>query len=188
MTSANTAGELQNQAARDLEHIKEMVSACMQCGTCTASCPNSPSMDLAPRQLWRLAVMGLTEDIFASRTFMLCSNCYTCTLRCPRGLTITEAMAALKRIYAATEASSGKGHKTQFYRTFLDNVRRYGRVQETGMMMRYFLDMKDPLLPVRYTPLGLRLMRKGKISMPSSKQKGRLAGLFDKVQAMEERS
>ncbi len=179
--------ESSQQTARDMRKITDMVSACMQCGTCTASCPNAPSMDMAPRQLWRLAVLGLYEDIFASRTFMLCSNCYACTLRCPRGLSLTETMAALKRLYAAREAAHG-GHKTQFYRTFLDNVRRYGRVQETAMMMRYFLQMKDPLLPFRYTPLGLKLLRKGKVGPPSSKHKGRLEGLFQKVAAMEGRS
>ncbi|MDK2955030.1 MAG: heterodisulfide reductase subunit [Desulfovibrionales bacterium] len=176
----------QDEASRNLKAIREMVAACMQCGTCTASCPNYPSMDLAPRRLWRLAVMGLTEDIFASRTFLLCSNCYACTLRCPRGLPLTEAMAALKRMAAARETKWG-GRKTQFYRTFLDNVRRWGRVQETDMMMRYFLDMKDPLLPLRYTPLGFRLLRKGKIGPPHSAQSGRLAGLFEKVKEMEAR-
>ena len=95
------AKEANNDAlapANVLAPIQEMVRACIQCGTCTASCPNEFAMDHTPRKLWRLVLMGLTEQIFQSKTFVLCSNCYCCTLRCPRGLPLTEAMEALKGI------------------------------------------------------------------------------------------
>jgi len=32
-----------------LATIRNMVSACIQCGTCTGSCPNAFAMDLTPR-------------------------------------------------------------------------------------------------------------------------------------------
>jgi len=31
-----------------LNRVKEMVQACIQCGTCTASCPNAFAMDHPP--------------------------------------------------------------------------------------------------------------------------------------------
>ena len=68
---------------KQLADVREMVQACIQCGTCTASCPNEFAMDLTPRRLWRMVLMDRTEAIFSSKTFILCSNCYTCTLRCP---------------------------------------------------------------------------------------------------------
>ena len=40
------------------EEIRELMAACMQCGTCSASCPNASAMDLSPRRLWRLAQLG----------------------------------------------------------------------------------------------------------------------------------
>ena len=83
-----------------LEQVQDMVKSCIQCGTCSGSCPNAFAMDLTPRQLWRKVLLGQTDEIFKSRTFSLCSDCYYCTLRCPRGLTLTEAMNALKQIAA----------------------------------------------------------------------------------------
>ncbi|HKK32011.1 MAG TPA: 4Fe-4S dicluster domain-containing protein, partial [Desulfomicrobiaceae bacterium] len=57
----------------DLHRIQEMVSACMQCGTCSASCPNVAAMDITPRKMWRMVLMGMTEELFKSRSFWLCS-------------------------------------------------------------------------------------------------------------------
>ena len=86
------------QSAYVLAPVQEMVRACIQCGTCSGSCPNEFAMDYTPRQLWRMVLMDQTEKIFQSKTFVLCSACYYCTLRCPRGLPLTEAMEALKQI------------------------------------------------------------------------------------------
>jgi len=69
-----------------LTPVQDMLKACIQCGTCSASCPNAFAMDLTPRHLWRMVLLGQTDAIFSSQTFSLCSACYYCTLRCPRGL------------------------------------------------------------------------------------------------------
>jgi heterodisulfide reductase subunit C len=172
-----------------LRAIWEKVSACMQCGTCTGSCPNADAMDVTPRQLWRLVLLGLKEDLFKSRTFWLCSSCYYCTLRCPRGLPLTETIGALKRL-AVAEGILIDRKSPLFYRTFLETVRRYGRVREMEMMTRYFVSLKNPITPLGFTPLGIRLMVKGKISpqMPSFFGKGKLDGIYKKVQEVEARS
>ena len=75
--------------------LQKQMQACIQCGTCSGSCPNAFAMDLTPRQLWYNLIMGDRTTIFQSITFSLCSSCYYCTLRCPRGLPLTETMAAL---------------------------------------------------------------------------------------------
>jgi len=167
-----------------LDAIQGMVRACMQCGTCTASCPNSFAMDLAPRQMWRLLLFGLKQEVLESRTFWLCSACYSCTLRCPRGLPLTAAMAALKRL-AAAEGDSANRKKAVFYQEFMHNVEQNGRIQEMGFMCHYFLAMRNPLLPLEYTPLGLKLLGKGKLHLGGSAQRGRLGPLFAKVRSME---
>lgn len=169
-----------------LNDVKKMVAACMQCGTCTASCPNAHAMDLTPRQMWRLVHLGLLEDVYASTTFMLCSACYTCQLRCPRGLTLTAAMAGLKRLAALREELEG-GAQTAFYRLFLANVRAHGRVHESTLMMRYFLAKRDPTLPFAYTPLGLRMFMKGKLHVGGASRPGGLEAMFAKVEEMEGR-
>ena len=60
----------------DLAPIRDMVQACIQCGTCTGSCPNAFAMDRTPRQMWRLVLTDRQESIFSSQTFSLCSACY----------------------------------------------------------------------------------------------------------------
>ncbi|MDD3312733.1 4Fe-4S dicluster domain-containing protein [Pseudodesulfovibrio sp.] len=166
-----------------LARLKEEVAACMQCGTCTASCPNGFAMDITPRTMWRMIQFGMVDAIFDSHTYWMCSSCYTCTLRCPRGLKLTSAMASLKRLAMLTREGRREG---AFYRAFMDNVESHGRVQEMGMMSGYFLKrMDNPALPLRYLPLGLRLLGKGKVHLPGGGQ-GRILGpMFAKAREME---
>ena len=171
--------------------IQEKVQSCMQCGTCTGSCPNSFAMDLTPRQLWRLVQLGEKDDIFNSKTFYLCSACYYCTLRCPRGLPLTETMSALKRL-AAAEGIEKYKQSSNFYGTFMDTVRRYGRVREMEFINRYFLSMKNPFFPISagFIPVGMKLMRKRKIPLevPKLFGSGRFDKLFSKVDELEAQS
>ena len=169
-----------------LTAVREMVTACIQCGTCTASCPNAFAMDATPRQLWRMVLMDCQDAIFTSKTFTLCSSCYYCTLRCPRGLSLTDAMAALKRV-AARKGLKPYRSSTHFCREFINSVRRHGRVREMEFMTLYMARMKSPLLPLRFAPLGLKLMGKGKVPLQlPSRGTGKLESLFAKVEALEQ--
>jgi heterodisulfide reductase subunit C len=145
-------------------------------------------MDLTPRKMWRLVSLGRLVEVMASRTFILCSVCYTCTLRCPRGLPLTEAMETLKGIaFARCEAR----HRSSrlFYETFLQTVRRHGRIREMAFMTRYFAAMMNPMAPLRFAPLGLRLMGKGKIEMGGAKSgETPLHALFDRVADLDRTS
>jgi heterodisulfide reductase subunit C len=187
-TSAIT--EVKNDSdliAKDhLAKIQEMVRTCIQCGTCTGSCPNAQSMDYTPRHLWRMVLMGQKDLIYRSKTFALCSSCYFCTLRCPRGLALTEAMSALKQL-AARENIESFRQSARFYAAFLESVRRHGRVREMEMMNLYFIAMRNPLIPLKYAALGIKLMRKGKIPLRfPSKGIGALDKIFKKVQELED--
>lgn len=168
--------------------IQEMVRTCIQCGTCTGSCPNAESMDYTPRHLWRMVLMGQKDPIYRSKTFAMCSSCYFCTLRCPRGLALTEAMSALKQL-AARENIESFRQSARFYASFLESVRRHGRVREMEMMNLYFIAMKNPLIPLKYAALGMKLMSKGKIPLQlPSKGIGALDKIFRKVQELEDKS
>jgi heterodisulfide reductase subunit C len=174
------------QAHDDLEPVREMVQSCIQCGTCTGSCPNAFAMDLTPRQLWRFVLLGQHSAVFQSRTFMLCSACYFCTLRCPRGLPLTEAMHVLKQT-ASREKMDRYRPVTAFYHHFVQSVRRHGRVNELEFMTYYFAEMKNPMLPLRYSGLGLRLVAKGKLSLRWPLRRTQpLEALFRKVAELEE--
>lgn len=176
---------IKKDAAGDLTRLREAVRACIQCGTCTGSCPNAFAMDRTPRQLWRLLLMGEVDEIFRSKTFTLCSACYLCTLRCPRGLPLTELMAGLKA-EAARRGIRRHRASTLFYDSFLSNVRRNGRVQEMGLMVTYFTRLGHPGPPLANTGLGLKLMAKGKLHPAWPKGGGgKLEKLFARAAAME---
>ena len=165
-----------------LSGLKEEVAACMQCGTCTASCPNGFAMDITPRAMWRMIQFGMIDEIFDSHTYWMCSSCYTCTLRCPRGLKLTSAMASLKRLAMLSRQGRRQG---AFYRAFMDNVESNGRVQEMGMMSNWFLHRLDaPSLPLRFLPLGLKMLGKGKVHLPHGGS-ATLKPMFAKAREME---
>jgi heterodisulfide reductase subunit C len=172
-----------------LNAIKDKIKACIQCGTCSASCPNEFAMDLTPRKLWRMVLMDETEAIFASQTFTLCSACYSCTLRCPRGLPLTDAMHDLKQMAFRGRMARYKP-STAFYGRFMDTIRRHGRIRETEFISRYFLSMtpSKPMLPLSYTGLGFKLFRKGKMAIEypfAAPGKRSLEKVFQKAESME---
>ncbi len=76
----------------------QKIKRCLQCGTCTGTCPVSHAMDITPRQVIALFRAGQLEDILRSRTIWLCASCYSCTVRCPVGIKVTDTMYALKRV------------------------------------------------------------------------------------------
>ncbi len=162
-----------------------LLRRCIQCGTCTASCPASPAMDLSPRQMWRMVQLGLEEEVLRSKTMWLCSLCYQCQVRCPRGIPLTDTITrlkemALKRQLAASRESAG------FYRTFTDVVRRYGRMREMEFMVRYFL-ATNLLNGLNYAKMGLALFSRGKArpEFPKLGGEGRLDKLFERVAELE---
>ncbi len=98
LTTLELDFEFGEEITPDLEELR----TCIQCGTCSASCPTAYAMDYTPRQLWKLIQLGLRDEVVNSRTFWLCTTCKACTVRCPRGIDLTETMLMLKR-YAVKE-------------------------------------------------------------------------------------
>jgi heterodisulfide reductase subunit C len=100
---------------------------------------------------------------------------------------LTETINALKRL-AAAEGRKDFRQSTNMYRTFMDTVQRYGRLREMEFMNRYFLSMKNPLFPLRFAALGLKLMlkRKTPLEAPRLLGAGRFDRLFRKVRDLEE--
>lgn len=162
-----------------------LLRRCIQCGTCTASCPAAHAMDVSPRQMWRMVQLGLEEEVLRSKTMWLCSLCYQCQVRCPRGIPLTDTITrlketALRRQLVASRESAG------FYRAFTDVMRRYGRNREVEFMVRFFL-AGNPLSAFGFAGLGLTLFSRGKIhlELPKLGGEGRLDKLFERVAELE---
>jgi heterodisulfide reductase subunit C len=93
-------------------------------------------------------------------------------------------MAALKRLAGVADGPHAR-RNLAFYRAFMDDVEVHGRVQETSMMQRYFLKARDPMLPLSYLPLGVRMLGKGKVHLPGKGRGDVLRPLFAKAREME---
>jgi heterodisulfide reductase subunit D len=85
---------------------------CIQCGTCSATCPTAYAMDYSPRQVWRMVQLGLRDEVLNSSTFWLCTTCKACQVRCPRGIDLMDAMIALKEYAFGTDVNVPEGMKT----------------------------------------------------------------------------
>ena len=64
-----TTRELDFEFATEVTPELDVLRTCIQCGTCSASCPTAYAMDYTPRQLWKLVQLGLKEEVVNSRTF-----------------------------------------------------------------------------------------------------------------------
>ncbi len=72
------------------------LATCLQCGTCSSSCPTYFAMDTSPRKIWRYVSLGMKEEVRASSTMWLCTACNSCTVRCPRGIPVSENMRRVR--------------------------------------------------------------------------------------------
>lgn len=73
------------------------ITDCIQCGTCSGTCPAIEFMDFSPRKIIGMIRADLKDDVLASNTYWSCASCYHCSVRCPAGIDIAEMMYALKR-------------------------------------------------------------------------------------------
>ena len=73
------------------------MTACYNCGNCTAICPLSDESNSFPRKMVRVCVLGLEDKITASPDPWLCYYCGECSETCPRDANPGELMMSLRR-------------------------------------------------------------------------------------------
>jgi len=77
------------------------ISACFNCGNCTAVCPLSKDSTAFPRRVIRYAQLGQAEHVAASREVWLCYYCAECSDTCPRQAEPGQFMMAARRFAIA---------------------------------------------------------------------------------------
>lgn len=100
LVNPNLITDLQKFGAAD-------VNACFSCGNCTAICPLADNDAMFPRKLIRLAQVGLTDDLVASKELWTCYGCGLCTDRCPQEADPGEFMGTARRYAIAHYDKSG---------------------------------------------------------------------------------
>ena len=144
----------------------EAIRLCMQCGTCSASCPNADLMDHAPAELIAMARAGMRKEVLSSNAPWLCLSRYMCTVRCPRGVKTTDLMHAIEGLAERDGLSNRESRTPTMYRAFTKMVASRGRLSEFWLMMRYYLQT-NPVPAVGMLPMAMGLMGRGRLSMKS---------------------
>jgi len=177
--------ELDPHFLAEIKHLSgaENIDTCIQCGTCSSSCPMSVYMDHPPRKIIAMIKNGFKDEALRSFTIWLCSSCYTCQVRCPAEIKITDVMYALKR-----QAIEAKVFPSRFAIPILDRemtrlIAKHGRSSELWLILRLYLKSRHIVPMIKMAPLGLKLMRTGRMSLrqESIKNKKQLKALLSAV-------
>jgi len=149
----------------------EKLKECIQCGTCSASCPTSDAMDFTPREIIAAFRAGMLDRVLRSNTVWMCASCYGCTVRCPAGIKLTDIMYELKRLGIKYRIYPRGVSAPALSRTFVNLVDRYGRNPEPMLLVKFFAKT-NPLGLLRLLPLALRFLSHGRSQLWTRKVKG----------------
>lgn len=122
--------KLAGEAGFDIEKL----GTCLQCGTCSSSCPTYFAMDASPRKLWRMVSLGMKEEISHLSTFWLCTACNSCTVRCPRGIPVSESMRQVREWVIRDELQETPEALTRLKDTIIRSHNMMGDDNETRLI------------------------------------------------------
>ncbi len=147
----------------------ESILECIQCGLCAGSCPTRFSMDYTPTQIIKMINLGMRKEVLTSHTIWACTSCHTCMTRCPRGVDFTTLMMSLRNLAIKENLAQSK-IKPKFHKGYTDVVSKYGRLHEPSLLMK-IMEKTDAKGLMHNASLGMRLVKKGKISLKPQKMK-----------------
>ena len=107
--------------------------------------------------------LGMAEEVLRSQDIWLCVSCYSCAARCPQNVQITDVMATLRSLAIARGLARDK--EATFSQVFVNVLARYGRMFEPEVLLRYDATGISPGDLMKQAGLGLRMFRKGKLSL-----------------------
>jgi len=153
--------------------------ACFQCRKCTNGCPVTFAMDLYPDEVIRMVILGQRKTVLGCRTIWVCAACETCTTRCPNEVKIAELMDCLKEMAIQEKVPTPQPQILTLHETFLNNIRKWGRVYETALLPAYLLksgELKHKWQSGTYRgdiKLGLQMFSKGRFPLLPKRIKGK---------------
>lgn len=142
------------------------VLSCIQCGTCSASCPTAHLMRPSIRRLVKLCLEGKKKEALSADAIWLCTSCQLCTVRCPRGIRPKAVVSALKEL---AEREGIKGRDQAYEELFMRQVKECGRISEVPLSGEFLLVF--PQGAVQAMEMGLELAPKGKVALGKEKIK-----------------
>ena len=147
------------------------ISACYQCERCTNACPVSYYMDVKPHQVIRHVQLGWREQLLGSSTIWVCLSCEMCSTYCPNDVAVATVINHLRNMAFHSSIAPKERLLAVFHQTFLEELQRYGRVNEFWLMNAFNRKpgvlrekIKSGMLKEELS-LGWALWRKGKLQL-----------------------
>lgn len=169
-----------NQKVKEDKFLNEIISSaegkrvlsCIQCGTCTATCPVHNVFEHSPRQLFLMVRNGMKDEVLSDMTPWVCASCFKCTVNCPAQIKITEVMYRIKRMSIQNNLVTKKSDTNLFYSSFLKLMLRFGRSYEVGLMLKYLM-FNHPVALMKKMPLGMKMFAEGALPLMPHKIKNK---------------
>jgi heterodisulfide reductase subunit C len=137
-------------------------------------------MDYKPAQLLRMIQLGQKEKVLNSKTIWMCIGCEACGTRCPNQIRLAPVMDVLREM-ALEEEYAPETAIYSLHRSFLESIRRWGRMHEVTMLAEFKTRELLAEYPVFFkgllgdAKLGANLFLNGKLSF-----------IPDRIKRMEE--
>ena len=175
-----------------LKKIKEMsgcdeIDRCIQCGTCSSSCPMAVYMDNPPRKIMGLIKNGFKEEALKGFSIWLCPSCYTCQVRCPAKIKITDVMYALKRKAIEEKLYSSRFAIPVLAKEMQKFIAKHGRNSELWLVLNMYIKSRNPLGLLKMAPMGIAMLKAGRLSFKKEKIKNKKQ-LQSLLRAVKEKS
>jgi len=149
------------------------LNTCVQCGTCSGTCPVADFMDHTPRHLIGMIRSNYKEEVLASNTYWYCASCYHCTVRCPAQIDIAGLMYALKRYTIWKNIHKEGLVGPVFSETFVKMIVKSGRSYEPVLATTYLFSS------------GIKEMLQEAVTATNLMLKGRLPVIPSKIKRLE---
>lgn len=81
-----------------LSRVGESFMSCLQCGTCTAVCPENQFSGYSPRRILRRLSLGSATEQSVDNAAWDCVTCNACNENCPRGIDIADVVGAVRML------------------------------------------------------------------------------------------
>jgi heterodisulfide reductase subunit C len=80
---------------------------CLTCGTCTGGCPASELLDMDPRKLVRMLLLGLDDEVKKTNWAWVCTMCARCLKQCPMEINIPALVYNMRQSWPREKRPKG---------------------------------------------------------------------------------
>jgi heterodisulfide reductase subunit C len=164
----------------------EKILDCIQCGTCSGSCPAGMYGELSPRKIIAMVKADMREEVLTGRAIWQCMSCYSCAARCPKGIKPTDLMYALRRLAIKEGKFPDDMKAPAFYITFAEVVDKFGRSHESTLLRKFY--MRTGLFDaMNFMGVGMSMFFRHRVPVFPHKVQAldQLKAIIEKAQAIE---